>query len=552
VFDVSFLSAIDPVPPSGAPAGAPDGAQPSAPPAADEFFALLAAFGGASDAASIEFAGDVAPDLAPPAIVLTPVDDDVAPAPVVAAPIAFDWWQPGVDVDAGVADDDVEITGIGVAAPAARESRDVQSVDAGKQSARSSSSDPTDGSPVVVTIPVEAGPPAPVEIKATGASVEPASTGGDDTAADKRAGDRVVPVVVERPRTQVAHVDAGCGKTVPAKLAEENELPAPVESNDVAEAKPEQPAKVQVDRAPEPQAATAGSVRVEVGMKTSPVPPLDKAQLIYAKPPAGEPEPQQKPAPEAEPLPIATSANAQTTTTTEKTVPIVVNQPQTTSGSFQSDNNGERSRDDAERRHTLADRVVEVLPRGENGQTLMTHAPATTSFASTLGFVQHTTLGVVHDAAHGVLKATTPTATDALSLGEPVSSPSAESLSQLVRSIRLQWTQGGGDAVIRLEPRHFGDVRVALRVDPGQVTARLNVEAPAAREWLQNNQTWLRGSLSDHGLTLSRLEVTEPANESFDHGRRQTDREAAREKSQDQGHRRPRKPSTGERFETFV
>jgi flagellar hook-length control protein FliK len=125
-------------------------------------------------------------------------------------------------------------------------------------------------------------------------------------------------------------------------------------------------------------------------------------------------------------------------------------------------------------------------------------------------------------------------------------------LSQLVRSIRLQWAQGGGDAVIRLEPRHFGDVRVALRVDQGQVTARLNVEAPAAREWLQNNQTWLRGSLSDHGLTLSRLEVTEPANESFDHGRRQTDREAAREKSQDQGHRRPRKPSTGERFETFV
>lgn len=86
----------------------------------------------------------------------------------------------------------------------------------------------------------------------------------------------------------------------------------------------------------------------------------------------------------------------------------------------------------------------------------------------------------------------------------------AETTAQIVQAMRLQMTRGGGEAHIKLEPHHFGDLKVSIKVEQGQVTARLEAEVPVVREWLQSNQALLRTSLAEQNLMLDRLEVAEP------------------------------------------
>jgi flagellar hook-length control protein FliK len=108
----------------------------------------------------------------------------------------------------------------------------------------------------------------------------------------------------------------------------------------------------------------------------------------------------------------------------------------------------------------------------------------------------------------------------------------------------MQWARGGGEAHIRLDPRQFGDMTVSLRVDQGQVVARLQAEAPAVREWLQTNQGLLRQSLSEQNLTLDRLEVSEPREA------RDTDRREREQTQRDEQQKpRRRRPDTGETFD---
>jgi flagellar hook-length control protein FliK len=132
------------------------------------------------------------------------------------------------------------------------------------------------------------------------------------------------------------------------------------------------------------------------------------------------------------------------------------------------------------------------------------------------------------------------------SLLEP---PSTSQLDQIVQAIRLQWSRGGGEAHIRLEPQHFGELTVSLRVDQGQVVARLQADTPIVREWLQANQQVLRQSLAEQNLTLNRLEVSEPS---------QSRQGAARDGQHEQGEakersaRRPRTPDAGETFEVVA
>lgn len=129
--------------------------------------------------------------------------------------------------------------------------------------------------------------------------------------------------------------------------------------------------------------------------------------------------------------------------------------------------------------------------------------------------------------------------------------PGEDTVAQLVQSLRFQLSRGVGEAQIRLEPRHFGDVTVGVRVEQGQVVARLQVEAPSVREWLQTNQAWLRTGLAEHGLTLDRLEVSEPA----DTRNTKDDRSEGRHQAapgHDQQGRRFRRPDTGQRFEVFA
>jgi len=120
---------------------------------------------------------------------------------------------------------------------------------------------------------------------------------------------------------------------------------------------------------------------------------------------------------------------------------------------------------------------------------------------------------------------------------------------QIVQAVRMQWSRGVGEAQITLEPQHFGQVSVSLRVEDGQVVARLQAEAPVVREWLQANQASLRQSLADQHLTLHRLEITEPSGEARHDERRGSGSGEPRER---QAPRRSRRDDTGETFDVVV
>lgn len=114
----------------------------------------------------------------------------------------------------------------------------------------------------------------------------------------------------------------------------------------------------------------------------------------------------------------------------------------------------------------------------------------------------------------------------------------------LVRAIRMQATDGGGEARIQLRPEHFGEVTISIRVEEGQVLARVQAESAAVREWLQNNQGVLRHQLAEQRLTLDRLEVAEPS-ESREPGRQDP------EQRPQQDQRRARRPRQDDEFQTF-
>jgi len=79
---------------------------------------------------------------------------------------------------------------------------------------------------------------------------------------------------------------------------------------------------------------------------------------------------------------------------------------------------------------------------------------------------------------------------------------------QIVQAIRLQVAAGGGDALVRLQPHLLGELVVSIRVSEGVVTAALQSDTPAVRQWIETHEASLRTSLADHGLQLDRLVVT--------------------------------------------
>ena len=126
----------------------------------------------------------------------------------------------------------------------------------------------------------------------------------------------------------------------------------------------------------------------------------------------------------------------------------------------------------------------------------------------------------------------------------PLEAPPASTAMQIVQAMRMQWSRGVGEAHITLEPQHFGQVSVSLRVEDGQVVARLQAEAPIVREWLQSNQASLRQSLAEQHLTLHRLEITEPSSEARHDERRESESGETHER---QAPRRPRRAQGGTR-----
>ena len=128
----------------------------------------------------------------------------------------------------------------------------------------------------------------------------------------------------------------------------------------------------------------------------------------------------------------------------------------------------------------------------------------------------------------------------------PAQAPVQESLpqttaAQIVQSIQLAWSRDGGEARIKLDPQQFGDLSVAMRVERGQVVARVQAEAPVVREWLHSNQDTLRAGLAEHQLRLDRLEIaaTDDRRDSAhkdEHGQRD-------DEARPHGRRRARRPA---------
>jgi flagellar hook-length control protein FliK len=114
---------------------------------------------------------------------------------------------------------------------------------------------------------------------------------------------------------------------------------------------------------------------------------------------------------------------------------------------------------------------------------------------------------------------------------------------QIVKAIRMQWKQGLGEARIRIEPEHLGEVHISLRVQAGAVTAVVRAENPTVQGWIETRQQELRGALDQQGLRLQRFEVVVDPE-----GRRQP-----RETPQDSPTRRNRRGSATEtEFEVEV
>ena len=86
---------------------------------------------------------------------------------------------------------------------------------------------------------------------------------------------------------------------------------------------------------------------------------------------------------------------------------------------------------------------------------------------------------------------------------------------QIVQGIKIQWRDGGGDIKLLLNPKYLGEMSIALRVEQGGVTAQLSADSASVRVWAMANESLLRQGLAEQGLTLSRLVVTEKAQESM-------------------------------------
>jgi flagellar hook-length control protein FliK len=95
----------------------------------------------------------------------------------------------------------------------------------------------------------------------------------------------------------------------------------------------------------------------------------------------------------------------------------------------------------------------------------------------------------------------------------PMTIPERDVIARLVQSMRVQFRDGIGEAVVKLKPEHLGSVQISLRVENGAIRAAVHAEAPAVRQWLESQQETLRSGLAEQGLRLERF-VVEPDGES--------------------------------------
>jgi hypothetical protein len=85
--------------------------------------------------------------------------------------------------------------------------------------------------------------------------------------------------------------------------------------------------------------------------------------------------------------------------------------------------------------------------------------------------------------------------------------------SQIVRAAHLQWRDGVGEARLRLNPEHLGEVTITLRVEQGAVFASIRAESQATLQAIQARQQELQAALEAQGLHLDHFVTSADADE---------------------------------------
>jgi flagellar hook-length control protein FliK len=84
----------------------------------------------------------------------------------------------------------------------------------------------------------------------------------------------------------------------------------------------------------------------------------------------------------------------------------------------------------------------------------------------------------------------------------------AQNVHSIVRSMRMHFIDGGGEARLQLNPEHLGQVTLTVKVEQGSVAAHIQAETADARNWIESNQQELRTALEEQGLDVTELVVT--------------------------------------------
>ena len=81
--------------------------------------------------------------------------------------------------------------------------------------------------------------------------------------------------------------------------------------------------------------------------------------------------------------------------------------------------------------------------------------------------------------------------------------------SQIVQGMQRLRKDGAEEIRVTLRPEYLGALTISLRVEGDSVTAVMHVDEPQVRAWVQAHESQLRQAMSNQGLTLERLVVTD-------------------------------------------
>jgi flagellar hook-length control protein FliK len=103
-----------------------------------------------------------------------------------------------------------------------------------------------------------------------------------------------------------------------------------------------------------------------------------------------------------------------------------------------------------------------------------------------------------------------PTAASSTTATAPLTSSSGQSAQELANRVADSLRSGfdrGGALRVQLEPPALGKVQIEVQADSGGVSARLEVQTPAARQTLLDNISLLHDAIGQSGATVNRIEV---------------------------------------------